>query len=233
MNQSDMTVYHGSEYIIREPRFGAGSRYNDYGSGFYMTQSHDLACEWACARGTNGFANEYRLKTDGLSILRLTEQPYHILNWLAVLLENRTFRITSDIMRDGKTYILDHFLPEYQKFDLIIGYRADDSYFSFANSFLNNGISLEQLSEAMRLGRLGEQIVLKSRDAFECIRFIDADPADRGIFYPLSTDRDRRARDRFRQIRTEGAASRIYLIDLLREKWEDDDLRLRELSREV
>ena len=233
MNQSDMTVYHGSEYIIRDPRFGDDNRHNDYGLGFYMTESRDLACEWACARGTNGFANEYRLNTEGLSTLRLTEKPYHILNWLAVLLENRTFRITSDVMQDGKMYILDHFLPEYEKFDLIIGYRADDSYFSFANSFLNNGISLEQLSEAMRLGRLGEQIVLKSTKAFECIRFIDAYAADRGKYYPLAADRDRRARDRFRQIRTGDAGSRIYLIDILREKWEDDDPRLRDISMEV
>ena len=42
---------------------------------------------------------------------------------------------------------------------MIIGYRADDSYFSFANAFLNNTLSLEQLKEAMYLGKLGEQVI--------------------------------------------------------------------------
>lgn len=51
-------------------------------------------------------------------------------------------------------------------FDLITGYRADDSYFDYAESFLNNGISVEQLARAMRQGKLGEQIVLKSQFAF-------------------------------------------------------------------
>lgn len=35
-------------------------------------------------------------------------------------------------------------------------------YFSFAQDFVAGVISLEKLSEAMRLGKLGEQIVLKS-----------------------------------------------------------------------
>ena len=48
------------------------------------------------------------------------------------------------------------------EYDVIIGYRADDSYFSFAKDFINNTISVEQLAEAMRLGELGIQIVLKS-----------------------------------------------------------------------
>ena len=43
---------------------------------------------------------------------------------------------------------------------LFIGYRADDSYFSFANAFLNNTISLEQLRKAMYLGKLGKPEVL-------------------------------------------------------------------------
>lgn len=42
-------------------------------------------------------------------------------------------------------------------------------YFSFAQDFVAGVISLEKLSEAMRLGKLGEQIVLKSPKAFDQI----------------------------------------------------------------
>ena len=49
--------------------------------------------------------------------------------------------------------------------DLVIGYRADDSYFSFVKDFLNNRISLAQLQQALKLGTVGEQIVIKSQRA--------------------------------------------------------------------
>ena len=77
--------------------------------------------------------------------LHLTGGEYHILNWLYVLLENRKFRITGDVAKRAKEYISENFLVDYKSYDIIIGYRADDSYFSFASAFLNNTISLTQL----------------------------------------------------------------------------------------
>ena len=53
----------------------------------------------------------------------------------------------------------------------MIGYRADDSYFSFAQDFINGTISYRQLNRAMHLGKLGQQFVLKSKKAFERIAF--------------------------------------------------------------
>ena len=84
-------LYHGSTQIIRTPEYGIGNRYNDYGLGFYCTEELELAKEWACSSEADGFANKYVLKTDGLSILDLSCGKYHILNWLAILLDNRKF----------------------------------------------------------------------------------------------------------------------------------------------
>lgn len=64
----------------------------------------------------------------------------------------------------------ENFLPDITGYDIIVGYRADNSYFSFAKNFVN-AISLPQLQEAMRLGRLGKQVVLKSERAFRQISF--------------------------------------------------------------
>ena len=36
-------LYHGSSKIIKAPMFGVGKRYNDYGLGFYCTESLDMA----------------------------------------------------------------------------------------------------------------------------------------------------------------------------------------------
>lgn len=66
----------------------------------------------------------------------------------------------------------------YENYDVIIGYRADDSYFSFASAFLNNTISLAQLERAMFLGKLGEQVVLKSERAFSQLHFEESISAE-------------------------------------------------------
>ena len=83
------TLYHGSKDIIEHPRYGAGKPYNDYGRGFYCTESLDLAKEWAVAVDRGGFANIYELDCAGLAILDLNGDEYGLLHWLALLLRYR------------------------------------------------------------------------------------------------------------------------------------------------
>ena len=51
---AEMILYHGSVSIIEQPTFGKGKRHNDYGLGFYCTQSLDLAKEWAVEENRGG-----------------------------------------------------------------------------------------------------------------------------------------------------------------------------------
>ena len=222
-----MRLYHGSVNMIEEPEFGVGNSKNDYGQGFYCTEHIELAKEWACAENRDGFANEYELETDSLSIMNLSDARYHILNWLAILLENRTFVIERGLVLTAKDYILSEFLPEYKNADVIRGYRADDSYFSFASAFLNNTITLEQLGKAMKLGKLGEQVVLKSKRSFAQLKYSRAILADNQIYYPKKAARDRSARESFREERMNTVLEGIYVIDIVRNNWKNDDPRLR------
>ena len=166
-----ITIFHGSEQVVEVPTFGLGRKNNDFGLGFYCTESEDLAKEWAVSSLRNGFANRYTLDTEYLNVLNLISPDYTILNWIAVLVEHRLFSIKTPVARRAKRYLIDNFGVNVNAYDLITGYRADDSYFEYAESFLNNGISVEQLARAMRLGKLGEQIVLKSKFAFDRIRY--------------------------------------------------------------
>ena len=59
-------IYHGSDHIITQPRFGVGKPYNDYGVGFYCTEDPDMAKEWGVGLDRNGYANRYRISCDGL-----------------------------------------------------------------------------------------------------------------------------------------------------------------------
>lgn len=223
-----MRIYHGSENIIEKPEYGKGKTTNDYGRGFYCTKSQDLAKEWACGNDHNGFANAYDFDVSGLKVLKLNEPPFNLLNWLAVLTAHRTYWENGAISRQAKEYLQQHFGVDLSPYDFIIGYRANDSYFSFARSFVANAISLRKLSEAMRLGNLGEQVVLKSQSAFEKIHFAGYEEAASDIYYPMKSRRDKDARMAYRRSLSEpDTEDDLYMVDIMREKMENGDPRLR------
>ena len=222
-----MLVYHGSDHEIKTPTIKGSKRTNDYGYGFYTTENIELAKEWACGNNADGVVNIYEFDPDGLNILRLNDKEYNILNWLAVLTKYRTYWQNGSIAEEAKRYLQSNFLVDLSPYDVIIGYRADDSYFSFAQDFVSGTISLSKLSEAMRLGKLGEQIVLKSEKAFGKIRFVGTEFADANIYYEKKNNRDLEARRAYRATKrgTEGI-NELYMIDILREEIKNGDPRL-------
>ena len=221
-------LYHGSEVIVEKPEYGKGARTNDYGRGFYCTEELELAKEWACAKGRNGYANRYEMELEKMKILNLNSSDYHILNWLALLADNRTYWQRGSISEEAKRYIHDNFLPDISEYDVIIGYRADDSYFAFAQDFVAGTISLQKLSEAMRLGKLGEQIVLKSRRAFEEIRYLGSEFVSAPPPARKKLEREREAKREYRKKRENAAQiNEIFILDIMREGMKNEDLRLR------
>ena len=226
-----ITIYHGSEQIVEVPTFGLGKKNNDFGLGFYCTESDDLAKEWAVSSLRNGFSNRYTLDTEFLNVLNLNSPDYTILNWIAVLVEHRLFSIKTPVARRAKRYLIDNFGVNVNAFDLITGYRADDSYFDYAESFLNNGISVEQLARAMRLGKLGEQIVIKSRFAFSRLQFEGFDIAEKEQYYVLRKARDDEANQLYLEM-LEEEDDGLYIQDIMRGGIQNDDPRIpRNLSK--
>jgi len=220
------TIYHGSEKIIRVPKFGLGKPYNDYGLGFYCTESLDLAKEWSVDENRDGFANRYEIDTDGLSVLDLESPDFCILHWLSVLLVNREFELDTELAADAKDYILERFPVDTSKVDVITGWRADDSYFAFARNFLSGAITLTKLGEAMRLGKLCTQFVLKSRKAFSRIEFKDADIAMAKDWFPPKKGRDDEARRTYREMRGGRERNGLYITRIMDEEMTADDLRI-------
>ena len=222
-----ITLYHGSSEIIEKPLFGKGKTYNDYGKGFYCTESEELAKEWACTEGLDGYANRYEIETGELKVLNLSSGEYTILHWLALLMIYRKLKLTTPVMRRGTEWLKEHFLVNIEEYDVIVGYRADDSYFSFARAFVNNEISLKQLSYAMRLGKLGEQFVLKTEKAFEAIKYVGHTPADNTIYYARRKARDDEARAAFTAELEREDMDDLYMGDIIREGVTANDARLR------
>lgn len=221
-------IYHGSEYIIEKPMYGFGKTYNDYGLGFYCTDNLEMAKEWSVGYERNGFVNAYEIDCVDLKILDLNSEEYGILHWLSVLLENREFDEHSALGHEAKQYILNRFKVDYESYDIIIGYRADDSYFSFAQDFINGAISYRQLNNALHLGNLGQQFVLKSQKAFDRIQFVDASAALAEEWYAKKELRDKSARrEYFNLERNRRQKGDIYITQIMDEEMKADDLRLR------
>ena len=215
-------IYHGSINIIKEPIYGYGKKYNDYGLGFYCTENIELAKEWAVNKDKDGYANIYELDISDLKILNLNDKKYNILHWLTLLIKNREFDLRTIVSKRAKEYLIKNYSIDLNGIDIVIGYRADDSYFTFAQDFLNNSISLRKLNEAMRLGDLGEQIVLISKKAFNNVKYIGNEIAYNNIYYVLKNIRDLTARKYYFNKREELNDDDIFMSDIIRGRDKDE-----------
>ena len=227
-------LYHGSKEVIKNPTLRGGKESNDYGYGFYCTENIELANEWACPDNNDGYANKYELDMTGLNVLDLTKSEYNILNWMALLLQFRIPKGMTPNDEMAREYILKNFSIDLTKVDVIIGCRADDSYFSFARDFLKNTITVAQLSRAMELGKLGIQVVLHSEKAFEQLKYIESTIADNETYYTKRRARDLMAKEEYREATKLSSVTQddLFIMDIIRQEVKNDDPRIqRNISR--
>lgn len=161
----NIILYHGSPNKIVQPVYGLGDEKHDYGKGFYLTESMNLAKEWAVCRPNemNGWVHAFKLDITGLQILDFKQ--YHVLNWLAELMKHRD-------ASDSKRYrmLASKFIAKYgidtSHYDVIKGWRANASYFYIAKEFVRDNIDVDILEELLSLGGLGIQYCIKSKLAY-------------------------------------------------------------------
>ena len=167
-----ITLFHGTPDKIVKPIYGKGEERHDYGRGFYLTESLDLAKEWAVCRPneTNGFVHQYEFDTDGLKILDFQEKG--VLAWLAELMKHRD-------AADSKRYrmLAKKFIAKYgvntEEYDVIKGWRANASYFYITKEFVRDNIDMDILEELLSLGGLGIQYCIKSELAFSKLHEVE------------------------------------------------------------
>ena len=168
----NVIVYHGSDHILKEPIYQGGKTDNDYGNGFYTTEYKDRAKSWAVLNGDPeySFVNRYILNTSGLKIMDLND--YGILAWIAEVIANRGTSLESAEITGSR--IVEMYRISTADFDIIKGYRADDSYTQVIEAFLLNQINLYEVERLFYKGSLGNQIFLKSEKAFKEIHWQNA-----------------------------------------------------------
>lgn len=194
-------LYHGTPDRMITPTYGRGNNKHDYGRGFYLTESVELAREWAVCRpdDTNGWVHKFELDCDGLKILDFQERD--VLVWLAELMKHRD-------AADSKRYrmLAARFIAEYgidtDKYDVIKGWRANASYFYIAKEFVRDNIDIDILEELLSLGGLGIQYCIKSEPAYSKLREIREDLlfVDYSEFNDKYNRRDVSARENMRSL---------------------------------
>lgn len=174
--EPQIQLCHGSIDVIQRPYFGGGDNTNDFGSGFYTVsvKNKELAKEWACSiygNKTTAYVNNYVLDTTGLKILNLDKLD--IIYWVAL---TATYRGVNTLDRQTLQALQRNYLLDLSEYDCIYGWRCDDTYSKIIRNFLAENLSAEAIKEAVHLGCLQEQFVLKSERSFERIKFISAEP---------------------------------------------------------
>lgn len=185
-----MKLYHGSKKIVSMPICDHKSNVSDFGEGFYATESEELAGEWAAGTTNGGFINVYELDTSGLKILDLCSDDHDLLEWLALVLNNRLIPLCSPKEVEQKDRLLSDHLPDMIDADVIKGYRADNTLFSLCRAFLKGTVTKDRLEEAVRHESPCEQVLLRTEAALEKLDFEDAEAADGSIYYPKRMMRD-------------------------------------------
>lgn len=196
-----MILYHGSPNRQVVPTYGLGEDRHDYGRGFYLTESLELAREWAVCipDESNGYVHKFDLDIDGLKVFDFTDKD--AFSWLAELMKHRDadnsrrYRLLSEKFVEKYAYDLN-------SYDVIKGWRANASYFYIAKAFVRDEVDIEILEPLLSLGELGIQYCLKSQKAFEHIRYTKGDPEIVSYleYNARYNERDARARSRMREL---------------------------------
>ena len=172
-NHDMLTLYHGSNFKIIKPLKDYGRSDNDYGQGFYTTMIKDKAVSWAQNMGSSSDAvvNTYELDVSGLKVVNLND--FGVLAWIAEIAANRP--IKSELSDDFLPEFVRKYRPDTLKADVLVGYRADDSYTDVIAAFVDGLLNCDEVERLFYKGNLGEQYFIKSQKAFDALQFVCAE----------------------------------------------------------
>jgi len=154
-----VTLYHGSNCEVREPRLIKPSRNLDFGPGFYTTlnrqQAEAFALRVARNRG-DGVAtlNTYAIdESTAFPLCDLASFSGPTDAWLDFVCDNRTGRYAG---------------PRY---DFIFGPVANDDVFTSLYLYLGGQLSRDEVMVRLKVKQLYNQLVFASEKALSFVRF--------------------------------------------------------------
>ena len=155
-----MTLYHGSNIEVQDPRLLKTQRTLDFGRGFYTTSDFGQAKKWAQRTvkiRENGevCVSCYELENDGLEELKILRFTEPNLEWLEYVANNRKNKDAKDC------------------WDLVIGPVANDQTFPTILLYLDGYIDAESAIRQLLPQKLKDQYTFKTEKALSLLRFIE------------------------------------------------------------
>ena len=118
---SILTLYHGSNVIVKNPKVLTNGFYKDFGYGFYCTNLEKQAQRWALTKRNKHVVNIYNYEPDStLNILKFTTMTDEWLEFVVAC-------------RRG----IEH------HYDIVEGPMADDTIWDYIESYVDGSITKE------------------------------------------------------------------------------------------
>lgn len=215
-----MNLYHGSKISNLIPVENGSGIFNDYGSGFYLTTEIEAAGSWACKHDELGFIYKYFVANrdfNHLKILNLVDkEKYSVLNWIAILIHFK--KLDAEFKKENEEALkwLDNYYIDVSKYDVVVGFRADDSYFDFPKAFISNNLAIEDLEHVYKLGDLGVQYFFRSKRAINLLKEVDCKRCDEKYLGSHVKAVNEATNEYKKLIHEPKVSSKNYIFDIIR-----------------
>lgn len=162
-SKSEIVLYHGSKYGIKELTYDGFREDYDFGKGFYLSKSLSSAASFVNSQKSSSIY-AFKLNLEDLNIYEFECD----LDWMLVISLNRK---KIEKYKDNK--IIQNILEKINKADVLIGPIADNKMFEVMSKFSNGEITTVEAIHALSASRLGKQYVVKSQKALDKLTFLD------------------------------------------------------------
>jgi hypothetical protein len=122
----------------------------------------------------------------------------NVLAWVSVLMMHRRSKKIRGAALERCNRMIERYGIDVGAYDIVCGFRADDSYFQFTSDFVTDTITFETLMKSIVAGDLGKQACVKSEKAYrqlgQCVDVIAIGGADYEMYHDRYLTKDSNAR---------------------------------------
>ena len=158
-----ITVYHGSNVVVREPLVGIGREDLDFGLGFYVTALTEQADTWAANKARyymqdEGYVSRYEFDFEAaVAVYRYHKFEAYDREWLRFIVGNR----------DGG--------DQWRQWDIIEGGVANDRVIDTVENYKAGLIDEETALRLLSQHQPNNQLCISLQKVIDtCLRFVDS-----------------------------------------------------------
>ena len=144
-----ITLYHGSNLTIENPKILMNGHYKDFGYGFYCTNMEKQAKRWALTRKGSSVVSRYQYTENSNLKMLVFEKMSE--EWLAFVVNCR--------------------LGKGHEYDIVEGPMADDQIWDYVEDYMKNKVTKAAFWELVRFKYPTHQIVFCTEAALKTLHF--------------------------------------------------------------